>query len=238
MKPCTDSTSCQEEAQIANAKLDGCPVQVSSPGVLYTDRSNTSYCFINLCSVLTFVDLHTAFGVPTFAFETLTLQDLPEERPIKPSNVVEEPCVLNDLRYEPSCDNWTAIEQQKHESSLRWTSIMANQENGMCAYHLRISPLPSPLEISHYNRLQFLLHRQVVDGPFLYLQNLTSHYARRYSRILSFTGAVYDFDMNGIADDQTVFWNHVSSGHTNEERAPSHIVRVLIRCAGISLLFF
>jgi hypothetical protein len=58
----------------------------------------------------------------------------------------------------------------------------------------------------HYSRLQFLFHKQFVEGPFAYLQNLTRHYARIYGRVLSFTGAVYDFDMNGRADEPDVFW--------------------------------
>lgn len=58
----------------------------------------------------------------------------------------------------------------------------------------------------HYSRLQFLLHKPFAEGSFAYLQNLTRHYARKYGRILSFTAAVYDFDMNGHADDPNVFW--------------------------------
>lgn len=62
------------------------------------------------------------------------------------------------------------------------------------------------LELVHYNRLQFLMYKEFANGPFAYLQNLTRHYAKHYSRILVFTGAVYDWDMNGIADDESVFW--------------------------------
>ncbi|KAI6189792.1 Ectonucleotide pyrophosphatase/phosphodiesterase C27A7.1 [Aphelenchoides bicaudatus] len=207
LKACSDSKQCQADAQTANVKLDGCPVQTFPSGLLYTDQPN--YCFINLCSVLSSVSLTTSFGVPTIAFETLTSQDFVDSKPLP------QVCAFNDLRFEPSCDNWTATVEEKHENSLQWNSILTNYEN----------------ELMHYNRLQFLLYDEFVKGPFAYLQNLTIQYARKYSRILSFTGAVYDFDMNGLADSQDVFWHHISSpDHKNEEKVPSHIVRVIIKC--------
>lgn len=122
MKSCLDSVQCNVDAQTANAKLDGCPVQTSLSGLLYTSRP--SYCFINLCSILTAVDLQTAYGVPTIVFETLNSQDFTVKNPMP------QPCAFNDLRFEPSCDNWTATVGQQHENSLQWTSILTNYENG------------------------------------------------------------------------------------------------------------
>src|SRR4051794_24517531 len=88
MKSCIDAKQCQADAQAANEKLDGCPTQSSPSGLLYTSRP--SYCFINLCSIMTAVDLQTAFGVPTIVFETLTNQDFTNEKP------ASQPCVFND----------------------------------------------------------------------------------------------------------------------------------------------
>lgn len=44
------------------------------------------------------------------------------------------------------------------------------------------------------------------SGPFAYLQNLTREYTQRYTRMISISGAVFDLDMNGVADDDSVYW--------------------------------
>lgn len=125
LKSCSDAKGCQADAQTANAKLDGCPLQIVPTGLLYTKQQD--YCFINLCSILTAVDLITAYGKPTIVFETLTQQDFPDDEQQKQNNQF---CAFNDLRFEPSCDNWTATIDQKQETSVEWTDLLANNENG------------------------------------------------------------------------------------------------------------
>jgi hypothetical protein len=83
-----------------------------------------------LCSILTAVDLTTSYGVPTFVFETLNQHDFPDQK--RGINVPDKFCAFNDLRFEPSCDNWTATIEQKHDNELEWTNILTNYENGMC----------------------------------------------------------------------------------------------------------
>lgn len=126
LKSCSDSKTCQADAQSANIKLDGCPIQVTPSGLLYTNQPN--YCFINLCSILMTVDLTTSYGVPAVVFETLTQQDLPTEK--SKSDTDDQFCAFNDLRFEPSCENWTTTVNQRHDNQLRWTSILTNYENG------------------------------------------------------------------------------------------------------------
>ncbi|KAI6219149.1 Ectonucleotide pyrophosphatase/phosphodiesterase C27A7.1 [Aphelenchoides fujianensis] len=237
VKACARTPDCERAAVEVNRQLDACPLQTPPDGLFYTDRPHV--CYINLCSVYTMVDPLTAYGTPTFVYETLTADETsepagaikPEVGGAKPvqtkpqssgtkeeaSGQEAEYCALNDLRYEPSCENWTATVGEQHERTLKWHTILVNEKN----------------ELKRYNRLQFLLHDEFVAGPFVFLQNLTRHYARRYGRLVAITGVVYDFDLNGIADDLGVFWHHIAAlppadGH--EERAPSHVVRLLVRC--------
>jgi hypothetical protein len=124
LKACSDTKECQADAQAANVKLDGCPVQITPTGMLYTNQAD--YCFINLCSIFTFVDLFTAYGKPTVVFETLTQQDFIDTT--SASN--KQFCAFNDLRFEPSCDNWTSTVYQRQDNSLEWTNILTNSDNG------------------------------------------------------------------------------------------------------------
>ncbi|KAI6199874.1 Ectonucleotide pyrophosphatase/phosphodiesterase C27A7.1 [Aphelenchoides besseyi] len=212
VKSCAQTKKCEEEANEANQQLDSCPLQTSPDGVFYTNQQHI--CYINLCSIFTMVNPLVAYGTSTLVYEVITSE---QSQTAKDPESKDDYCAFNDLRYEPSCANWTATVEQNHEKSFKWHSILGNDNN----------------ELKHYSRLQFLMHENFISGPFAYLQNITRHYAEKYSRIVSITGAVYDFDMNGLADEPDVFWRHISAlpsevGH--EERAPSHLTRLLIRC--------
>uniref|UniRef100_A0A914EIC5 Uncharacterized protein n=1 Tax=Acrobeloides nanus TaxID=290746 RepID=A0A914EIC5_9BILA len=212
VKSCVDMTACQNKASAINKFLDssGCSIQTPPIGAIYTDMNNL--CIINLCSVSILATSIISYGSPVMAYETLTMNDRRTVRELF-EDTSSEKCSFIDARFDPNCNNWTATINEEHEKNLQFMNILANSNN----------------DLHNLNRLEFLLYKNFIHGPFTYLQNLTNSYIKKYSRLISITGTIYDLDMNGRADDRATFWSHQSNS-THRELVPTHIFRILIRC--------
>ncbi|KAI1697337.1 type I phosphodiesterase / nucleotide pyrophosphatase domain-containing protein [Ditylenchus destructor] len=162
------------------------------------------------------------WGYTTIVYEQLKASDFPKQ-PTKPSNnihksencfVFDSPC---DLPSTNCKDKWNEEKSKiKPSDEKQWHSLMANTEDALAA-------------LTH---LQFLMPRIFIEEQFKHLQAATRFYTRKYKRIVSITGTIFDFDMDGIADSQKV----LSSGKIKETldkykgRRPTHIFRILMRC--------
>jgi hypothetical protein len=84
------------------------------------------------------------------------------------------------------------------------------------------------------------MFRGFVDGPFSSLQSLTKAYVSKFGKILSISGAIFDADMDGLADNissQRQTSQHSAAEELNETTTnvnvtppPTHIFRILVRC--------
>lgn len=84
------------------------------------------------------------------------------------------------------------------------------------------------LDLDDFNYLQFLIYNEFALESFNHLQNLTKVYARKYGRILSTTGTIFDYDSDGLADTTDLFWRR--NEKVGLELLPSHFFRMLMRC--------
>ncbi|KAI6230824.1 Ectonucleotide pyrophosphatase/phosphodiesterase C27A7.1 [Aphelenchoides fujianensis] len=122
-------------------------------------------------------------------------------------------CAFVDSRFDSSCSSYRALRKQQRDAQLEWQSIFVDAGN----------------TFTSLDRTQFMMYKKFTDGPFNYLQELTYKYVRKYSDILSISGAIYDFNFDGLADKEDVKPREnppTQEGHP----VPSHIVRILIRC--------
>uniref|UniRef100_A0A915DIR1 Extracellular Endonuclease subunit A domain-containing protein n=1 Tax=Ditylenchus dipsaci TaxID=166011 RepID=A0A915DIR1_9BILA len=213
VKGCLNTKNCQTEAQNVNKNLDECKTQIQPQSIFYTDQLNL--CTINMCSIAIATSLSSKFGSPTMVFETLTQGPGSTATKAVPDANATQNCSLIDIRYDADCTNWTKTMAQERQKDVEWISLMANNPGS---------------DLRDLNQLNFLVYKNFNKGPFSFLQNATRFYAKKYGKITSITGTIYDFNMDGLADDQKTFWDHQNSTKDHLELLPTHIFRILMRC--------
>ncbi|KAI1723325.1 type I phosphodiesterase / nucleotide pyrophosphatase domain-containing protein [Ditylenchus destructor] len=212
IKSCLDMDICRTEAAKANSTLEKCVAPISAPGLFYAETSST-ICTINLCSVIIGTSFTPKLGVSTLVFETLDGYKLSKDELAGSDNNASGKCSLIDNRFDRDCTNWTQTLAQHRLNSVKWSSIMADNTN----------------EMRDFNQQQFLFHNGFLTGGFIYLQNITQAYAKKYNRITTITGTIYDFNNDGLADTPEIYWQHQNK--TNHlELLPSHVFRMIMRC--------
>ncbi|GMR60028.1 hypothetical protein PMAYCL1PPCAC_30223 [Pristionchus mayeri] len=105
-------------------------------------------------------------------------------------------CSFEHGRFEDACSG------ERPPEGFEMTSILAGNGSGFGG--LSKSEIP--------------LHSSFVKGFLTPLQTLTEEYLRRYGRLLSFTGTIFDYDTDGKAD------------HAVNSSIPSHVFRLLLSC--------
>ncbi|KAI1708959.1 type I phosphodiesterase / nucleotide pyrophosphatase domain-containing protein [Ditylenchus destructor] len=81
--------------------------------------------------------------------------------------------------------------------------------------------------LSRLSSLQFLMNTDFSRAQLSWLNNLTDKYAYKYEQLLSISGTIFDYDLNGVADDPLSVDKETPWGLLD---SPSHIFRILIRC--------
>ncbi|KAI1700876.1 type I phosphodiesterase / nucleotide pyrophosphatase domain-containing protein [Ditylenchus destructor] len=81
--------------------------------------------------------------------------------------------------------------------------------------------------LSRLSSLQFLINTDFSRAQLSWLNNLTDKYAYKYEQVLSISGTIFDYDLNGVADDPLSVDMETPWGLLD---SPSHIFRILIRC--------
>ncbi|KAF8387314.1 hypothetical protein PRIPAC_76456 [Pristionchus pacificus] len=106
------------------------------------------------------------------------------------------PGISGNCSFEDACSG------ERQPVGFEMTSVLAGNGSGFGG--LSKSEIP--------------LHSSFVKGFLSPLQTLTHEYLRRYGRLLSFTGTIFDYDTDGRADA------------TVNSSIPSHIFRILLSC--------
>jgi hypothetical protein len=67
------------------------------------------------------------------------------------------------------------------------------------------------------------------SGVWKWVQNLTMNYAVTYQSVVVFSGAIFDFDFNGVADNVNLITANTNS---TVGAIPTHFYQILLRCDG------
>ncbi|KAI6227708.1 Ectonucleotide pyrophosphatase/phosphodiesterase C27A7.1 [Aphelenchoides fujianensis] len=197
--------ACSSEARAAEGKLQKCAENVNYEQLVGTGTS--SLCVTKMCETGILMDGKKTLGSPTFVFERLKKGQIRQDASVN--------CAFVDSRFESGCSSFRALRKQQRDAQLEWQSIFADAGN----------------TFTGLDRTQFMMYKEFARGPYKYLQQFTYKYVRKYSDLLSITGAIYDFNFDGLADKEDVVRSRVKTRrHKNEQPVPSHIVRILIRC--------
>ncbi|VDN07316.1 unnamed protein product [Thelazia callipaeda] len=78
------------------------------------------------------------------------------------------------------------------------------------------------LSVEGNNDVEVDLYSSFVNGYFADLQMLTYNYSKLYNEIVVMSGAIYDFNDDGVADAEQL--------SLLQRQRPSHIFRILFRC--------
>ncbi|KAI6171138.1 Ectonucleotide pyrophosphatase/phosphodiesterase C27A7.1 [Aphelenchoides bicaudatus] len=200
LKACSQESACSSSVSRANQKMNGCSNRVNLNGLF---ESSDRLCQMKWCSVAVVKSPSTQYGAPTITYEFLEAT----------KQLLYSLCSFVDKKYDGGCSNWTSVfKDESQYRQLEWHSILAGRDSGL---HRSAD-------------LQFLVYKNFAEGTLNWLQKWTRQYAKKYGKIGVLTAAVYDYNMDGLADEPD-FIRQNSRNH--EHKRPTHILRLLIRCS-------
>jgi len=78
------------------------------------------------------------------------------------------------------------------------------------------------------------MHNDFYSNVWQNVQSRTISYTQRFGPLIVFSGSIFDYDYNGLADDISTAKNGSSKRYGfNEAVIPTHYYRIVIRCDGL-----
>ncbi|GMS82050.1 hypothetical protein PENTCL1PPCAC_4225, partial [Pristionchus entomophagus] len=188
--PCRRCTNVERTALDTLFKSLGDVATVNTQmGVEERKKTDSELCLSPFHDIVMAAPRHSKNGTRIFV-EALSLTG------IRSYPGISGNCSFEHGRFEDACSG------ERPPIGFEMTSILAGNGSGFGG--MAKSEIP--------------LHSSFVKGFLTPLQTLTHEYLRRYGRLLSFTGTIFDYETDGKADT------------TVNSSIPSHIFRVLLSC--------